>query len=472
MTQQDEIHKAFLESALSKYSFTNLSEFHQNLNRLKTVTKYEIAKKPVTQLDGWNIDKETGNLSHHSGKFFTITGLEINTNLGSRTNWKQPIIIQQEIGFLGFITKKINGVLHFLVQIKMEPGNINFLQISPTLQATRSNFTRVHGGTNPLHIDYFRNASKYRVLLDQLQSEKNGFFLKKRNRNIIIQIDDNEKIPEHEEFFWLTLAQLNELLKSDNLVHMETKSVLSGIIFHNNESDLKMISSEIDTDLKKDIMNSLFAIETGITNSIDSIINRFVDMKIKTVLNIRLLPLNAVEDWTNDGNRIAHKENKFFSVIGVSVKSSSREVKSWDQPLIDSADGGIVCFFCKKINGIMNLLFQIRVEPGNFDTVEFAPTLQFNPSDFDNGQYPEFYGEFLDIKKDRIIFDTRQSDEGGRFYHDEYRYILAEIVDDQITEIPENFIWMTLGQAKEIMRHSNYFNIEARTLLSCINLSL
>ena len=32
--------------------------------------------------------------------------------------WKQPIINQPEIG-LGFITKEFNGILHFLVQAKV-----------------------------------------------------------------------------------------------------------------------------------------------------------------------------------------------------------------------------------------------------------------------------------------------------------------------------------------------------------------
>ena len=32
------------------------------------------------------------------------------------------------------------------MQAKVEPGNINSIQLSPTLQATRSNYTKAHGG--------------------------------------------------------------------------------------------------------------------------------------------------------------------------------------------------------------------------------------------------------------------------------------------------------------------------------------
>ena len=32
------------------------------------------------------------------------------------------------------------------MQAKIEPGNINKIQLSPTIQATKSNFTQKHGG--------------------------------------------------------------------------------------------------------------------------------------------------------------------------------------------------------------------------------------------------------------------------------------------------------------------------------------
>ena len=54
-----------------------------------------------------------------------------------KISWDQPIIDQPEIGFLGILCKEIKGSLHFLLQAKIEPGNKNFVQLSPTLQATR-----------------------------------------------------------------------------------------------------------------------------------------------------------------------------------------------------------------------------------------------------------------------------------------------------------------------------------------------
>jgi len=76
--------------------------------------------------------------------------------------------------------KKINGILYFLMQAKIEPGNINAVQLSPTLQATKSNYTQVHKGNVPLYLSYFLEERKdVTILLDQLQSEQGARFLKK-----------------------------------------------------------------------------------------------------------------------------------------------------------------------------------------------------------------------------------------------------------------------------------------------------
>ena len=95
-----------------------------------------ISELPLDELKGWSFTKD--RIAHTSGKFFSIDGIRVKTNYGLVNEWEQPIINQPEIGFLGFIVKKINGVLHFLLQAKIEPGNLNIVQLSPTLQATRS----------------------------------------------------------------------------------------------------------------------------------------------------------------------------------------------------------------------------------------------------------------------------------------------------------------------------------------------
>lgn len=130
----------------------------------------------------WFYDDYVGEIHNRKRSFFSITGIQRYEN--NRLVAEQPIIVQPEIGYLGIICKEIDGVINFLMQAKIEPGNVNVIQISPTIQATKSNYTRRHGGVLPNYFNYFYNSKNYTVIYDQIQSEQAGRFYKKRNRNI------------------------------------------------------------------------------------------------------------------------------------------------------------------------------------------------------------------------------------------------------------------------------------------------
>src|SRR6478736_8321718 len=128
----------FLASALNyEGEYISTPEFMNWVEKRREAVEVHVEEIPFSKLQKWHFEKTTGNLVHESGKFFSIVGADIRTNWGNVNHWTQPIINQPEIGFLGILTRKINGVLHFLMQSKIEPGNINFVQISPTLQATK-----------------------------------------------------------------------------------------------------------------------------------------------------------------------------------------------------------------------------------------------------------------------------------------------------------------------------------------------
>ena len=162
----------FLRSALTlKNPFISTEEAEKWLKVRNDAINVKVEKIKLNDLaPHWYFQEDTGNIVHHTGNFFSIEGIEISTNWGNVDQWCQPIINQPEIGFLGIITKEFDGVLYFLIQAKIEPGNINYVQLSPTLQATRSNYTQAHKGKKPLYLEYFQDRNKSTVLLDQLQS--------------------------------------------------------------------------------------------------------------------------------------------------------------------------------------------------------------------------------------------------------------------------------------------------------------
>ena len=220
----------FLKSAFTEESqFLSTNEVLKWLKKRNNEVKVKIEKIKFSEMGQWCFDPLTTNLRHKTGGFFSIEGLKVKTNWDNVPPWTQPIINQPEIGFLGIITKEFDGILYFLMQAKIEPGNINHVQLAPTIQATKSNYRRIHKGKTPLYLEYFKDLSKHEVFLDQLQSEQGARFYKKRNRNVIIKVNKNIKV--YDDFCWVTLGQIKKLIRINNFVNMDTRTVVSGVPF-------------------------------------------------------------------------------------------------------------------------------------------------------------------------------------------------------------------------------------------------
>lgn len=461
----------FFKSALTKDSETMPSAKVLNwINEKNNETKYNINQIPLDKLKLWNFDNISGNIIHESGSFFSIEGIEVTTNWGKIQSWQQPIINQPEIGFLGILTKKINGILHFLLQAKIEPGNLNIVQLSPTLQATKSNYTKAHKGNAPLFLEYFNGSKKVEILLDQLQSEQGARFIKKRNRNIIIQIDDDIDVPDN--FVWLTLGQIKGLIQHNNIVNMDTRTVISGIPYGTKDAGtVKFFSNLSNNNVNESLLNSILIGDLSYKN-IDDIISWITRLKINYFIEIKKIPLKALDNWAYNGMSIMHKDKKYFSVIGVNVEIGNREVISWDQPMIKPAQEGIIAFLVKEINGVYHFLVQAKLEAGNFDILELAPTVQCLTGNYRTGENEysvPFINDVLGATPDRIWISTYQSEEGGRFFKEQNLNRIVEVKDDFSIDIPENYCWMTLNQLLTFIKFNNYVNIAARSLISAIS---
>ena len=461
----------FFKSALTKDSETMPSaKVLHWINEKNNETKYNINQIPLDKLKLWNFDNISGNIIHETGSFFSIEGIEVTTNWGKIQSWQQPIINQPEIGFLGILTKKINGILHFLLQAKIEPGNLNIVQLSPTLQATKSNYTKAHKGNAPLFLEYFNGSKKVEILLDQLQSEQGARFLKKRNRNIIIQIDEDIDVPDN--FVWLTLGQIKGLIQHNNIVNMDTRTVISGIPYGTKDAGtVKFFSNLSNNIVNESLLNSILIGDLSYKN-IDDIISWITRLKINYFIEIKKIPLKALDNWAYNGMSIMHKDKKYFSVIGVNVEIGNREVISWDQPMIKPAQEGIIAFLVKEINGVYHFLVQAKLEAGNYDILELAPTVQCLTGNYRTGENEysvPFINDVLGATPDRIWISTYQSEEGGRFFKEQNLNRIVEVKDEFPIDIPENYCWMTLNQLLTFIKFNNYVNIAARSLISAIS---
>jgi dTDP-4-dehydro-6-deoxy-alpha-D-glucopyranose 2,3-dehydratase len=424
---------------------------------------FEVTRIPFAELDGWHFDLGTGNLGHESGRFFTIEGLRARGD-GTAT-WSQPIINQPEIGILGLLAKEFNGVLHFLMQARMEPGNVNTLQLSPTVQATRSNYTRVHRGGGTPYLEYFAGPGRERVLVDGLQSEQGAWFWHKHNRNTIVQVTGD--VPEHEDYRWLTLHQIRDLLKIGDLVNMDARTVLACMPLVRPHEPGPAVGDPFTRALLRSYMgddDGAVALHTQ-----GEILSWFTEMKTRCAWSARLVPLSEVTRWSRTDDEIVDDDRTRFSVVGVRVRAANREVTRWAQPLLAPRGPGLAAFVARPIKGVLHLLVRARVEPGLRDLVEMAPTVQLPPAAEEGLGTEPFLDDVARADPARVRFDTVLSEEGGRFYHARTRYQVVEVDEEFPIEVPEDFRWLTVHQLMELLRHGHYLTIEARSLLACVH---
>ena len=247
---------------------------------------------------------------------------------------------------------------------------------------------------------------------------------------------------------------------------MDTRTVLSGL-----SNNLQEFTQHIDFESLSVFGRSLLKSSQknhGILNSLFEVSSFITNLKFQYELITRNCNLLDLGEWIYDEQKIYHRDNKFFEVIGVNVSIENREVTNWTQPMIRPCNPGICAFILKEIDGIIYILVQSKIECGNLDIIELAPTVQCITGDYKDPSYEVPYLDYL-LNSDNgkiVLFDNYLSEEGGRFYHDVNRNIVVLANDDFDQILPERYIWLTLNQVQSLLRFNNIFNIQARSLIS------
>ena len=202
-------------------------EWLQNIKDNLPATVTEINLNNVN--DGWGLNNETGTLEHKTGGFFKVIGVRTETNIReSGKGWNQPMVDQgTEASVVGLVRQlDIDGTPLYLVEAKFEPGNYDRVLLSPTLQVTYDNLNKLHSGRKPLFAEYFDGEDRKGVTkFEHWYPEDGGRFYKKRVKNMLVEAGDISDVPDN--FIWLNMYTLKELLKRDNLVNPHLRSIIS-----------------------------------------------------------------------------------------------------------------------------------------------------------------------------------------------------------------------------------------------------
>ena len=405
------------------------------LKNQKKIQKLDVKKIKLESLENWHLKKK--EIYHKSKKFFRIIGVRIKSNFYKKT-WDQPLIFQNEVGILGIIknlkTKK------YLLQAKVEPGTINKIQISPSVQATKSNYTGIHGGKSIPYLKYFTKQNKN----FSLQSEQAFRYFNKFNSNIISLVANKLKLER--SFRWFSKREIIFLLNKKNLINMDTLSVFSCFI-KKNKKDVPLNNSKYVTKWSS-YLNSRFYLKSEIIN------------------------ISSLKNWIMTKKKLTHFKNNFFSVIGIKVSTNNREVNEWSQPIIQGSKLAFAGFLRKEFKNTKHYLCRYVLKPGSKTntfscTVNTSKLLNFK----NNRNLTSFQKRLISnyfMKKKNIIYNNILSDEGGRFYHSQIKYTAYELSEDENIDLPFNYIWLSTNQVIDLIKKRK-IDIEARLLFAILN---
>lgn len=170
-----------------------------------------------------------------------------------------------------------------------------------------------------------------------------------------------------------------------------------------------------------------------------------------------LIALSKVQGWGPDSlGNIVHSSGQFFSIEGVRVTNASlREVSSWDQPIYNQTEGGVLILIARENSryGIQFLL-QAKAEPGNIGWLQFCPSIQCSWSNLKRaheGKRPALAELLLVPPGARLVYKALHNEEGSRFWRKSNENRIVFVSDEShITSDLSFFQWASLSQIKSL----------------------
>ncbi len=187
---------------------------------------------------------------------------------------------------------------------------------------------------------------------------------------------------------------------------------------------------------------------------------------------IKQVGLSQLKDWNFDKKQnYFHKSKQFFSVIGLKVKNAyNREVKNWDQPILNQKHGGILAIIIRKRKKIIEFLLYARREPGDHN-LKLCPSFSATQSNLNKahgGKKTKLFN-LIFSKNRNLICETIHYEEGARFFKKPNKNTIIKISKSEEKYIKDpNFVWCNLSQIKKLNLKKGIINPYVKTILFMI----
>jgi oxidase EvaA len=438
----------------------------------KTLKDNQFQCKPIpfSESNEWYFND--GKLKHRTNGFFSLAGIAAEARHSKLNGQEQLIILQHQIALNSFLMRKGPVGTEILFQGRVEPGNIGGMQLAPTVQSTKTNYKRLHGGKPTPMIGWFLKKNLSGIVYDELQSEEATRYYGKYNRNLVVQIDFDTEVEDNETFRWFDMDHIRSFVITDNVLNTDARSVISCMNWELLVEDNLPFDEHPVGSFGKALQGSYNANTDSTICTAFDLMRWLTKLRVQCGLRTHIKHLNEIRNWVVENACIRELKNQMgFEARQYLIKATGREVATWDQPLINSHGIGRLTLVCQEKNRILHFLVKASHEIGFLEGIQISSSISIPPGgNIESEKNVErFLLEIIDSKENvKIIQKCRQSEEGGRFYNDENDYEIV-LLDPAIV-VPENdlYRWTTLSQLRELIKISSILSIEMRGVMALL----
>ena len=393
-----------------------------------SLAQFKIEKINFSDQHQWHF--QNGALSHKSGGFFNVVGIE---NIKSKN--QQLIYYQPQSALTGLAIHNTGSQLLILLQARIEPGNTNISQFGPTIQSTSANYMRLHGGDKTSYVEFFRNFHPEVIPLgNSLQFDLGQRYFQKNKIHSYLEL--NNIIHTSKNMAWVSIDILKEALYNDNFLN----------------TDLRSLVGIFDWDLYLENKSH------NAHNPQSFFMQDYQDQPEKG--EWRFTKLENLKGWSVQDDGIIDTSDSGIWVDMHNVYSANREVQNWQQPLLHCSTQGRIILLVRKKSNSFEFLLSFKSEFGISGGLAVFPTYVIYPGENSDGGSP------INIDNYSVLAETVQSEEGGRFYKNENVYQVL-LVDETI-EIKPYQKWIAVDDFKSILKSSCNASLQLRCIASLV----
>ena len=177
---------------------------------------------PLNELLNWEVTNE--GITCKNTADFCVRYYDIEIQNREVQKWTQPLFKANTNALFVLFTTIDAGIRKFLISICPEIGCFDKIEYAPSIQLSDANKI---SQKNILHQIFLKHIkSKERVFIDVMLSEEGGRFYHEQNRNVIIEVNKNEIMP-NENSLWIDVNSLNLLMLNNNILNIQLRNLIS-----------------------------------------------------------------------------------------------------------------------------------------------------------------------------------------------------------------------------------------------------